>query len=175
MLPRRIEVWKMTAVLLLSVAISSCSSIQQTPASTPLPPTAMPQPTSCVSVEGPCVELTFDGGSCTFDGPSELLPGLLTFIFHNGSDDYASSNLMMLNEGKTAEGLTNYFWEEPSPNHQPDWATNIPGSWQEISGGEAHFWEGTLEPGIYTTACVHTTPWPEPIEVWLGPIWTIET
>lgn len=165
---------KSTQFLIILLALSACSTPVQNSTSTPLPPTATPQPTSCISVEGPCVELTFDGDSCTFEGPSELIPGPLAFVFHNESGDWASTNFLKLTEGKTVEDLTNYFWEEPSTHHQPSWSISLPGSWKEIQRGEVHFWNGIIEPGIYTLVCVHTTPWPKPIGVWVGPIWTIE-
>jgi hypothetical protein len=165
---------KSIQILIVLLVLSACSIRVQNPTTTSLPPTTTPQPTSCNSVEGPCVEITFDGDTCTFEGPSELIPGPLAFIFYNESQDWASSNLMKLTEGKTIEDLRAYFWEEPSENHQPPWSISIPGSWKEIQGGEAHFWEGIVEPGIYTLVCVHSTPWPKPIGVWVGPIWTIK-
>ena len=161
--------------LIFWTTLSACATLRSEPTATPLPPTQTPLPASCASVEGVCVELFFDGDECNFEGPSTLNSGPLTFIFHNESDDWASSNFMKLDEGKSVEDLNAYFWEEPSENHQPPWAISMPKSWKEIQGGEMHFWEGNLDAGIYTIVCVHTTQWPEPIGVWVGPIWNIES
>jgi hypothetical protein len=125
-------------------------------------------------VEGKCLELSFDGESCTYEGPTDLKPGPVTLIFHNVSDNWASTNMIRLLGDKTLEDLVRYNGEEPSQQHQPSWSVSIPGTWREIPAGERHFWEGALEPGIHALVCVRTLPWPEPIGVWLGTAWSIE-
>ena len=132
----------MIGCLLLGLLTSCATVVQETllpSTTTPVPATYTPEPTSCEEVEGICLELTFDGESCTYEGPTDLKPGLVTLIFLNESDGWATTNLTRLMGDKTLEDLIYHLGEEPSTQHQPLWSESSPGVWKEIRAGESHF------------------------------------
>ena len=121
---------------------------------------------SCTTADrGPRVlELTFLGDECVYNGPTQFTSDSVRITFINKSEGQAAANLVRHDEGHSIQEMMDLFKDEPITGHHPDWTTEIIGVWKVIEAGETHTWEGTLESGIYTLACVRMTPF----GVWFG-------
>jgi hypothetical protein len=151
------------------------------PTSTLVPPTDMPvkptatsaNPTSCKEVEGTCLSLTFDGDSCKYDGFTEPAAVPVKLFFYNESDAYAAVVLLRHTGDETGQDMIDYMGEEPSKKHAPSWTKIL--LERGIPSGRSLSWDNSLEhvdleSGIYTLACVKTSPH----RAWIGAVVTVE-
>ena len=139
----------MLVVVLAMAVIGGCSQADDAAVEDT---TTTTEPTTTEAVEVLLLRLTFDGESCVYEGPTVLTAGPVELVFLNESERWATADISRLTGNKTVEDMIEYMGDPPSP-FDPPWADHVT-PWHPVMAGKTSTWEGNLEAGIHTTACI---------------------
>ncbi len=105
------------------------------------------------------VQLTFDGEQCIYEGPSVLSAGegQVEVVFHNESSEDSFFDFGRLAEGRTTQGLIDYFAEDPSRD-APPWDVGVVFSGRILANSSNGPLMRTVAPGPHHLLCGPTSP-----------------
>lgn len=117
---------------------------------------------SAAEFDSDAMLVTWTGVECGYEGPAEVVDGLVRVEFVNEGDGPANIYVMKVDEGTTAQVLTDEFGEGAKTDAVPD--VSLLESGAPIDSGESVVWEQSLDTGEYLLVCRRNSP----TEMWLA-------